>query len=75
MFDKARAKRLIEKLEEEYETLPEINGFGENNHKEQYALIYDYLRTGVQPKKINDKYDLFLDIIDDFESVCEDYEV
>jgi len=72
-----RAKKLKDKLEEEFENLPETNFFGDSNHKEQYSLIYDYLKTGIKPKEIDidDDFDLLLNIIDDFDSVCEDYEV
>jgi hypothetical protein len=77
MFDMVRAKKLKEKLEEEFENLPEINFFGEDNHKEQYPLVYDYLKTGIKPKEVdmNDDFNLLYDIINDFDSVCEDYEV
>jgi len=67
-------KQLARKLQEEKETLPEINFFGNKTDFEDYDLSIKYLLTGEHPKKYND-FDLLYACIEDFEQICMDYDV
>ena len=42
MFNKEKAAKLLVELKEEAKDLPEVNGFGDDNHKEQYPIIFKY---------------------------------
>jgi hypothetical protein len=69
-----RKKELAKKLQEEKETLPEINFFHEKTNFEDYDLSIKYLLTNEHPKKYND-FDLLYTCIEDFEQICMDYDV
>ena len=68
-------ERLIVKLKEEEESLPDTNGFGESNHKEQYPAIYAFLETGRKYLDVPDTWDLYQAVMDDIETIYVDYEV
>jgi hypothetical protein len=73
MFDRKKADRLLVKLQEEYARLPDYNAFGDYNYKEQYPIIFDYLKTGIEPENIDEDYDVLWTLINDFDQVYEDY--
>lgn len=73
MFNKEKAAKLIVALKEEEENLPEKNCFGDDNHKEQYPIVYKYLETGIVPKHIDDDHEVLYGVVYDFDSVCNDY--
>ena len=75
MYNKEKAAKLLVFIEEEEKTLPEINGFGDSNHKEQYPLVVEYLKTGVVPAYINPNFELLDAVVYDFDCTCSDYGV
>lgn len=73
MFNKEKAVKLLVELKEEAKNLPEINAFGDDNHKEQYPFVFKYLETGIVPKYIDDDHELLYSVVHDFDDVCNDY--
>ncbi len=69
----SRKERLIEELKKEHARLPEHDVFGDCNHVEQYEPIYTYLRTGVKHPGNNYHWDLYMMVLEDLDSVYEDY--
>lgn len=62
--------KLAEALKEEHERLVHKG----NLNKEDYDLAIKYLETGEYPRHYND-FDLLYGCIEDFETVCFDYEI
>lgn len=69
-----RKKLLLIALKEEKERLPEYSIFGEKNDLNIYDEAIDYLNTGNKPFDW-ERNDLLYSIIEDFETICNDYGV
>jgi hypothetical protein len=71
---KEKKEKLLIQLKEEYIRLPEYDFFGESNQKEQYQIIFDYLENNIIPdENLLEKYSLLDSVINDFDSVFENY--
>jgi len=65
-----RKLKLAEALREEHERLVHKG----NLNSEDYSLAINYLKTGEYPRYYND-FELLYACIEDFETVCFDYEI
>lgn len=65
-----REQKLAEVLKEEHQKLVDRG----NLNSEDYSLAIKYLETGEYPRHYND-YDLLYACIEDFEQLCNDYDV
>lgn len=72
MNDKKTA--LAKALKEEYDLIPDVNGFGGSNNRQDYPKAIEYLKTGDKPENYESS-DLLTFVIDDFETICRDYGV
>lgn len=66
---------LIAALQEEYDTLPETDAFGDSNNREQYPVVIEYLNTGVEPESIPENWDILDKAINDIEGLLVDYAI
>ena len=66
--------KLATALENEKNTLPEYNMFGDKNNLHEYDDAITYLRTGKKPYDYDDN-DMLLSCIDDIETMYYDYEI
>ncbi len=69
-----RKNKLADALEKEHATLPEKNGFGESNNKQNYGPAIEYLRTGNKPTNWKNN-DLLYACVEDFETMCSDFDI
>lgn len=70
----ARSEALANALEEERDRLPEESIFGNKTNFKDYDTAIEYLRTGVKPTNYDD-LDITTSCIEDFETICKDYEI
>jgi hypothetical protein len=59
-----REEKLIQAIEEEYERLPEISKFGDNNYKEQYLPLIDFIKTGKVLDVYPDEWSLYAEAVE-----------
>ena len=69
-----KKEKLAIALEEEKNRLPEYSAFGENNNLENYDSAIAYLKNGIKPNNWQDN-ELLVSIIEDFDTMCSDYDV
>ncbi len=71
---KQKSLALITALEKEKSRLPEYSAFGGKNNLTDYDAAISFLQTGIKPKNYENN-DLLVAIIDDFDTICNDYEI
>lgn len=65
-----KKQKLAEALKDEHERLVHMGRL----NSEDYSLAINYLETGEHPRHYND-YELLYACIEDFEQLCNDYDV
>lgn len=74
MTNDSRKLRLASALEKEKANLPTTDIFGNDNNHSDYIPAINYLRYGTRIPNDNDN-DLLMACVDDFEMMCNDYDV
>lgn len=68
-------EKLISALKEERSRLTGTSSvFGDKFNSDDHDKAIGYLETGIKPVNVND-YDLLYAVINDFETVCSDFDI
>lgn len=73
-MERERKLRLADALMEEFNRLKTSVNFDVKSKKEDYQLAIEYLNTGEHPRHYND-FEMLYACIEDFEQLCNDYNV